>query len=432
MSKTVTRPDTGPSVSGNAAMPKPYSVAQFFYDTLKGLASLRLTVVFFALGVFLVFSGTLAMMDEGLWTVLSKYFRAWFVVIPFQVFVRFGQVFFGVSKDAVVSGGIPFLGGWAIGAVLMTNLLAAHLVRFKLTGKRSGILLIHSGIAVMMVGEFITGLYQVEGHLRIPKGGASNFVQHHLNTELAVITAADDKSDAVVVVPGALLRKQGVVRHEDLPFDVELVRYMVNTRFRRATGKTGDNPATHGLGREFVAEADKEVGGADSSQRADNPSAYVTLKDKKSGEALGTYLVPLALGANEAAPQPVTVGDTVYNILLRRQRLYKPYTVHLLDVRTEKYEGSNTAKEYSSMVRLVDPARDEDRQTLISMNSPLRYGGETFYQSGVLGADEETVLQVVSNPGVWLPYVSCCMVSLGMLVHFGIGLTGFLRQRIAS
>src|SRR5262245_60419042 len=163
MSKTVTRPDAAVPAPEKAALPKSSTAGGLLYDVLRALASLRLTVVFFALGVFLVFAGTLAMMDEGLWTVLSKYFRSWFVVIPFQVFVRFGQVFFGVSKDAVVSGGIPFLGGWSIGAVLMTNLLAAHLVRFKLSWKRSGILLIHSGLAVMMVGEFITGLYQVEG-----------------------------------------------------------------------------------------------------------------------------------------------------------------------------------------------------------------------------------------------------------------------------
>ena len=73
--------------------------------------------------------------------------------------------------------------------------------------------------------------------------------------------------------------------------------------------------------------------------------------------------------------------------------------------------------------------RGENREFLISMNHPLRYGGDTFYQSGVLENDAGTILQVVRNPGWKLPYVACSMVSLGMLLHFGIHLVGFLRLR---
>lgn len=428
MSETVTRTSVPASASapanGTTGRPKPTTGGQLLRDVLKGLASLRLTVVFFALGVFLVFCGTLAMMDEGLWTVLSKYFRSWYVVIPLQVFVRFGQVFFGVPKEAVVAGGIPFLGGWSIGAVLMTNLLAAHLVRFKFSWKRSGILLIHSGLAVMMVGEFITGLYQVEGNLRIPKGGSANFVEHHLNVELAIVTPADEQHEDVVVVPGSLLRKEKRVQHDDLPFDVELVRYMVNSR-RMPVSPGTENPATQGLGREMLAVERKEVGGTDAGNDADVAAAYITFKRKSSGESLGTYLFTMELRA-----QKLELDGKTYEISLRPERMYKPYTIHLHEVRTDRYEGSSMAKEFSSRVRLVDPSRNEDRDTLISMNSPLRHGGETFYQSRVLGNDDETVLQVVRNPGVWLPYISCCMVALGMIVHFGLGLNGFLRQRV--
>ena len=41
------------------------------------------------------------------------------------------------------------------------------------------------------------------------------------------------------------------------------------------------------------------------------------------------------------------------------------------------------------------------------------------------------MLQVVRNPGWLLPYLSCTMVTLGMLVHFGIRLAGPLRRKIA-
>ena len=65
------------------------------------------------------------------------------------------------------------------------------------------------------------------------------------------------------------------------------------------------------------------------------------------------------------------------------------------------------------------------------MNNPLRYGGETFYQSGLQqlrpGVDM-TVLQVVTNDGWMIPYVSCMIVAVGMLAHFLMGLIRFLNR----
>jgi hypothetical protein len=64
----------------------------------------------------------------------------------------------------------------------------------------------------------------------------------------------------------------------------------------------------------------------------------------------------------------------------------------------------------------------------ILMNQPLRYQGETFYQASVIGSNG-TVLQVVRNPGWLLPYISCIMVGLGMLIHFTMNLSTFLNRR---
>ena len=56
------------------------------------------------------------------------------------------------------------------------------------------------------------------------------------------------------------------------------------------------------------------------------------------------------------------------------------------------------------------------------MNNPLRFAGETFYQSNY-GRDartgiEYTGLQVVTNTGWRIPYVSCMMMAVGMLAQF--------------
>ena len=95
--------------------------------------------------------------------------------------------------------------------------------------------------------------------------------------------------------------------------------------------------------------------------------------------------------------------------------------------------GTNTPRNYSSDVRLVDPAHNVDRKVHIWMNNPLRYAGETFYQSK-FDVDqgsrlEMTGLQVVKNAGWMLPYVACMIVATGMLAHFSIVLVRFLRRR---
>src|SRR4051812_46733717 len=60
---------------------------------LKALASLQLTVVLFAFSILLVFFGTVAQMDFGIWTVVDKYFWSWYVLVPFDLFHKMGQVF---------------------------------------------------------------------------------------------------------------------------------------------------------------------------------------------------------------------------------------------------------------------------------------------------------------------------------------------------
>jgi hypothetical protein len=363
--------------------------------------------------------------------VLNRYFRTGLAWLPFQTLVNFGQVFLGVPKTAHLSGSFPFPGGWLLGGLLLVNLVAAHAVRFKVNWKRSGILLIHSGLIILMLSELITGLYAVEGKMAILQGEGSNYVEDWHAVELAVVDSSVPRADEVTVIPGWMLKRGGVIRDGALPFDVEVVRYMVNSQAVRP-GPDRENPATAGAGLQGVAVERPPVSGVDG-EKADIPAAYVTFKKKGMGESLGTYLLAVLLG-----PQTTSVDGKSYEVALRHKRLYKPYTVKLLEFHHDRYLGTDTPRNYSSLVHLTDPSRGEDREVKIYMNHPLRYGSETFYQSSFIPGDRPgepdkgTVLQVVRNPGWLMPYVSCTMISLGMMVHFGLHLIGFLRRRAAS
>ena len=70
------------------------------------------------------------------------------------------------------------------------------------------------------------------------------------------------------------------------------------------------------------------------------------------------------------------------------------------------------------------------------MNNPLRYNGETFYQSGFASdpktGERQTTLTVVANRGWMIPYIGCMIVAVGLLAHFLGVLTRFLRRRATA
>jgi ABC-type transport system involved in cytochrome c biogenesis permease subunit len=427
MSKITTPAAFGPAATTGSqeAPPRPrtrsawHTVRQF----LAPLASLRVTVVLFVLALFLIFAGTLAQKHLGIWTAIKTYFRWWYVWIPCKIFFTTNYL-----KTHHVGGAFPFPGGWTIGWALMINLLAAHLVRFRLTWRRSGILILHAGVVLLMVGEWVTGNYAVENNMRIDEGAATNLVEDNRHAELAVVSSIDDKTDDVVVVPGRLLRSGKRVTNPDLPFDVQLERWMVHSAILDEV--PGANPATKGLGLKMTASERPEVAGTDTNQTADVPSAYVTLYKKGTDESLGTWLFSVWLTGD----QKLTIDGKTYDLALRFKRTYKPYSVYLKKFTHEYYDGTDIPKNFAALVRIHDPAESGVREVLIWMNHPFFYKGDAFYQAsfedGAMGTS--TTLQVVKNPAWYFPYIACIMVAAGMLIHFGFSVDSFLRKKLAA
>ncbi|MCI0637900.1 MAG: cytochrome c biogenesis protein ResB [Gemmataceae bacterium] len=428
MSSTATQPGPAPASLKEADMkgalvPGNKPRAGLAWRILQICASLRVTVVLFVLSFLLVFWGTWAQRDESIWSVVNSYFRWWFVWIPLKPLTL-------ELIDLPVY--IPFPGGWTIGSLLMINLLAAHAVRFKLTWKRSGIILLHSGIVLMMLGEFVAA-FQIEGRMSIPEGHSSSHIESDKNTELAIVRRLSEKEQEETLIPGSRLQyhDRKPIQDAQLPFDVEVERYLENSDLRSVEKTSQPNPATVGIGLRQVAVAKSKVSGTDPNQAVEIASAYVTLKKKGTGESLGTYLVSTWFSFLLIPAEMVTVDGKKYEISLRYQREYKPYTIHLTKFTHDKYIGTETPKNFQSDVRLVDPANNVDRAVKIYMNNPLRYEGETFYQASLYPMGKGTVLQVVRNPGWLMPYFSTAMVTLGMLVHFGIMLVNFIIRRLA-
>src|SRR5262249_7288804 len=157
-----------------------------------------------------------------------------------------------------------------------------------------GILVAHVGIITLLCGELITGLYAVEANLTVHENESISFVEEREHAELAVVfPSRAEENGRHVVFPERILKKGGRLSHADLPFDLEVVKYMSNSEIVDEGNQR--NPATAGYGKETgkIGVERKENAGADSSAGRDIASAYVTLYEKGTDKVIDTYLLSI-------------------------------------------------------------------------------------------------------------------------------------------
>jgi hypothetical protein len=374
--------------------------------------SLRLTVVLLALSIVLVFVATIDQVHLGIWAVQQEYFRS---------FVAYWRIPVGDTFKLVV----PLPGGYLVGGLLFFNLVSAHIHRFKLNWKKSGIFLTHIGLIFLLLGELLSGLWQADFQMRLDEGQTSNFSESMLHNELAIIDASDPKLDEVVAIPEELLRKGQPIQHPKLPFRVNIRAYHPNASMQMRNQMPNPPPAlaTQGLGTD-IAVMPQEMTYKPNERNL--PAAAIELVGTNG--SLGTWVVSLMIG--EA--QTFTHEGKTWRLVMRGERFYKDFSLSLLKFSHDRYAGTDIPKNFSSRVRLKTDDGKTDREALIYMNNPLRFAGLTFYQAGFENNDRTTVLQVVRNPGRLLPYIACILMALGLVTQFGISLTSFISKRTAA
>jgi hypothetical protein len=375
---------------------------------IKFFSSFELAISCMILGLILVFIGTLDQVNLGIHGAVEQYFYTFFVywVIP-------------GSKIA-----IPYFpGGYTIGLFLLVNLITALVVRFRYSWKKSGVLMVHIGVITLLVGELISSMMQVDSAMIIDEGTSSNFSEDRQVVELAVIDhSASTRTDRVYAFPHEMMETMQDCRHEELPFKIGFNQYMANSVIQRRDENTPSKAliSNQGIGLNTFAQEIPKTGKMDDVNRT---SAILTIFDD-SGEVIGTWLASLGF-----PPQKFSFQGKDYSLEIRRKRYYYPFDIHLNDFSHDRYLGTNIPMNFSSEIELTHPERGEKREFLIYMNHPLRYNGLTFFQSGFANEDTTTILQVVSNPGRHLPYLSCALIFVGLTVQFLIGLISFAGRR---
>ncbi|GDY18402.1 cytochrome c biogenesis protein [Verrucomicrobiota bacterium] len=396
----------------NEAPPTPTSDRR---DPLAVLSGLRLTVFLLILSIILVFLGTLEQVHWGVWHIQKAYFGSWICFYP-------------LDDTAIVQ--LPLPGGFLLGALLIVNLTLAHVRRFKAELKHLGMIMIHGGLLLLLAGGFVTAIYQEESAMIIPEGESRNYSEAFREFELTITEKTTAGTDKVTAIPDALLQTGASFPLGDKLPTVKIDTYHRNATLRALSQLPKGTPVkvTHGIGTTTpLAYQEQKESFDDNNPNA--PLGFVTLNDAQ-GAKLGTWVVSAALTESLGA-QPFTHAGKNFEVSLRRARVYHAFTVKLNQFTHEKYPGTNTPRRFASDVTVEDGGVTL-RNFVISMNQPLRHGGATLFQSSFGNSREGkdiTVLQVVRNPGAWIPYASVLIMSLGLLWHFGSSLFRFLAAR---
>lgn len=393
-------------------------------------SSLRLTIVCLALALALVFIGTLAQVTLGLYVAQAEFFRSFFIY----------------WSPGNSGWKIPvYPGGWSIGLLLVINLLCAHIKRFHLSKRKLGLFFVHAGLILLLAGFFFSEIFRVESQLRLEPGQSKNYAEDTRRNELVVIDTSAKDHDTVTTIPQELLEKGGEIRPNGLPFALRIKRYLANSAPAGPMSGGGEKlQATSGLGRRLLFT---EAPLASRMDDENKPAALIELVGDKGsiGEwTVSTWMtkrpwsealqegVGSILGGKVDAPQTFSYAGRTYQIALRPVRYYTPYTITLLQFKHDVYAGTDIPSNFSSRVHLRDAARGEDRDVLIRMNSPLRYGGQTYYQASFEPGDKVSILEVVHNPTAITPYIACALIGLGLILQFMMHLFSFAKKHARS
>ncbi|HLZ53756.1 MAG TPA: cytochrome c biogenesis protein ResB [Verrucomicrobiae bacterium] len=407
--------------------------------TVEFFTSLKLTVVLLAFAIVLVFVGTLAQVDEGLYAAQSHYFRQWLVV---------GAHLFGRHIPIVLPG------GYLLGMFLLVNLVSAHIYRFQLTRNKIGIQLAHAGVILLLVGQLATDMLAREMQMHFDEGQTRSYSESAADSELVF-----QNGDEVTAIPVKLLKPGDELKIGSLPFAVRVKAFWINSEpsFRAPMMQNATPLATNGLALAFDFHQLPDV---KSTDERNVPTAIIELTGPTG--SLGDWVVSDWAGddalveavrndyarqtgadmarkitAELVRPQSIGINGKLFTFVMRPTRTYEPFSLTLLKATHTTYPGTDIPKDFRSRVRIENAATGEKREVEISMNHPLRYGGLTFYQYQMdagqvaqqAGRTPSSVLQVVRNPSWLTPYIGCAMVGAGLVIQFMFHLVGFVSKR---
>lgn len=374
------------------------------YKYLKILGSYKLSVALLLLLTIVVFLGTLAQTEKGIYEVQRTYFSSIFFV----------HRFFGVIP-------IPLFGGGLLLFLLVINLFIGGILLAPKSIKRPGMLIAHGGVILLLIGGFWGYLWGKDGSVSLLNGETKNWIESPNHWEIYIwkLTQNNLKPEKEWIIKDSSFShlKGGLSKSftaPDLPFKIILMRFIKNAEPHLAV--PGSEASIQGV---YLTPIPSET-----EEERNLPGIYVEITSNK-GNQVGI------LWGGEKYPWILPLDDANYAIGLRKSREKLPFSITLLKFTKEFYPRTNKPKFFSSEV--VCKSADLEQRAIIKMNEPLRFLGYTIYQASWgsittnTGLEDYSVLAITQNPADHIPLISCIIISAGLLIHFTQKLIRYTR-----
>ncbi|MFG0317263.1 MAG: cytochrome c biogenesis protein ResB [Planctomycetota bacterium JB042] len=367
-----------------------------FRRAYDALSSFGLTIVILVLMLLVTWKGTLAQVDVGLFQAQKKYFDS----------IYFTEDLFGIP--------VPVPGGYLLMGLLFLNLFLGGMLRLRRTRATAGILVIHVGIAFLLVAGFVKFHHSTEGSIRFHAGQQRQEYTSYHEWEFVVAAPEGEGRWREYVVPGDRFlnlppSESLTFTHPDLPFETRLSEVARNSTIRpeEGAGRTSQ-PVVNGFWIQRLPldkEAERNLVGA---------IVDVVPRD-------GTPAKGIVWGV-QRAPFAAEIGGTTYAFDLRKKRYGLDFAVRLDRFKKTDHPGTESPKDFRSWVTKIEDGVEQ--QVEISMNEPLRHKGYILFQTAwdrpdaASNGEYYSVLAVVRNPSDQWPLYSCIIIAAGLLLHF--------------
>jgi hypothetical protein len=379
-------------------------------------ASMKLTVVLLLFFGLLVWAGTLVQRNEGLYSVQRDFFES-----LYAIWDTGDQLWGGVHLK------VPLPGGYLLMVVLFCNIIVGGVVRLRWRLRNAGILVVHLGIALLLVAGFVKLNFSWSGRVTLWEGDSTASMVSFHEFELVLVREDGGKVVERTVherdLHGA---RSGTVTIDDaaLPFTVAISHWCDNCEVRQKGPMFEvDVPVVKdpdGTGAYLQREDELP------QREVNRAGCYVTVTERNGGAVHEGLLWGLTYRVTDGRMHPYTfeIDGKRWGLDLRRETIDLPFGVRLDRFQKTDHPGTSNPRDFSSWVTVRDA--HGDLPVHIYMNHPLRRDGLVFFQTnwgpqkgeGMTGPPWYSTFEVASNPSDDWPKYASYVVLLGLLGHF--------------
>jgi len=390
------------------------STPSFAVKTFRFLSGFGLAVTCLLLLLILTWLSTLEQPAKGLYEVQKRYYdaEAWFVVPDLDWIPQInGKPLF-----------IPLPGAYLVSAVLFVNLFLGGIIRIRKGWKNIGVVISHFSMVSLLLAGFVSHHYSKEGIMAVYEGEVSDYAQSYTEFTIEVSEIVDGQKTPPYVVQAEDLKalekvKSRVFELPDLGLNIKVSDWMRNSA--RVEVDQAD------IGK--VLEADGFALQMMEVQPVEELNmAGCFIEVHRQGEE--TQATRLVLHGADPNAVTATIGGKIYGFRLIREIWPMPFQVRLDKSVGEYYPGTTKPSSFQSdITRIADSSEQAYR---IRMNEPMRYEGYTLYQARWEDRGERAMsgFAIVKNPSDQWPKYSLYISILGLTIHFGMKLGGFIAK----